>query len=472
MQSLLSDHEKSLFISKNPVAWITSEPNSRKYTTAEVVQTGISPQGFLFFPETIPQFTQAHYDYIRQSNFSQAKIAILLMNMVFGEIPNFDTILLKKWTDSNMDLSIDPIHTSNNEFGLNLGTGPTRAFKDYAATVLSSLSEAIGLDKIILVATSGDTGGAIANAFASDEDSAIPVIVFYPKGRVSDVQRKYITTTGKKNIYAIEIDGSFDDCQDLVKLLLKNNPSTCTTANSINPARCYSQIIQFALMTFELEKMGLKPTDHDTILGIPSGNFGHATAASFWQLMTRELRDGKGLIDKLVLARNINGLPGKEKSELTLSSAMDVVRPNNLPRFQMYDTQIQNKLGHNWSVEEIVTDEETGLEMTKTLEVDDYLLDPHSATARSLFKRLGYLSAGFAKDIKISVQTANPSKLPDEVMKYTGFDQSKISQYTGLSIPFDGTKKEVFTPYSNHNGFDLNKASHDIQKIIDTISKS
>jgi threonine synthase len=338
--------------------------------------------------------------------------------------------------------------------------------------VLASLSEAIGLDKTILVATSGDTGGAIANAFASDSDNAIPVIVFYPKGRVSDVQRKYITTTGKKNIHSIEIDGSFDECQDLVKLLLKNNPISCTTANSINPARCYSQIVQFALMSFELEKMGYNPTLHDTILGIPSGNFGHATAASFWQLMTQSLRSGKGLIDKLVLARNINGLPGKQKSELTLSSAMDVVRPNNLPRFQMYDTKIQKLLKQEWSLEEIVTDGDTGKEMTKTLKMDDYLLDPHSATARSLFRRLGYLNIDHAEDIKISVQTANPSKLPDEVMKYTGFDQAKISQYTGLSIPFDGTKKEIFTPYSSGIGFDLVVAASDIQKIINEVSKS
>jgi threonine synthase len=148
------------------------------------------------------------------------------------------------------------------------------------------------------------------------------------------------------------------------------------------------------------------------------------------------------------------------------------VRPNNLPRFQMYDTKIQNLLKQEWSLEEIVTDGDTGNEMTKTLEVDDYLLDPHSATARSLFRRLGYLNIDHAEDIKISVQTANPSKLPDEVMKYTGFDQAKISQYTGLSIPFDGTKKEIFTPYSSGISFDLAVAASDIQKIINEVSKS
>jgi threonine synthase len=475
MPEKLTKYEQKLFVPADPIIW---QPlNSKKYKvgTAEAVKNGISPQG-LYFPSKIPNFTQEHYDFIAKSGLSQAEITARLMAMVFGDIKGFRERLIDRWNDGNLDLCINPIDTNNMEYALNLGTGPTLAFKDYAATVLSSLSEVIGLNKVILVATSGDTGGAIANAFASNKDGAIPVIVFYPKGRVTDVQRQFITTTGKQNIIPIEIDASFDDCQALVKGLLQAESGIATTANSINPARCYSQITQFALMLFELEKMGLDPMKVGTILGIPSGNFGHGTAATFWQLMTRSMRKSKGTIDKLVLSRNINGMPGMTESKLTLSSAMDVVNPNNYGRYQSYLNQVQGFMGNNWSQQEIITDQETGQMMIDTLQQDDHLLDPHSATARVAFKRLGLLSSKYSDQIKISAQTADPTKLPDEVNQYTGFTPQQISQYTKIPVPFDGTKPEVFAPYSpqidSQGKLDLQQTVSEMRGLVQSTAKS
>jgi len=286
--------------------------------------------------------------------------------------------------------------------------GPSLAFKDFGARFMANIMGRLVVDEdrklTILVATSGDTGGAVAAGFLGVE--GVEVIILYPKGKVSPLQEKQLTTLGQ-NITALEVDGTFDDCQALVKKAFLdqeiNDQYLLSSANSINISRLIPQSFYY----FE----GYKQLMHgDTVINfcIPSGNFGNLTAG----ILARRM----GLpINKLIAATNVNdvvprylesGSYDPVKSVQTVSNAMDVGNPSNFRR-------IENLFDHNWdSVKESVigyryTDEETCATIKEVYDRHNYVIDPHGA--------VGYLAAqAYSKNHPsqktVILETAHPAK--------------------------------------------------------------
>lgn len=366
----------------------------------------------LFFPENIPLFDT--YFIQNLNRFSDEEIAFQCMkDFVDEEIPenelrqiisetiSFD-IPLKKITDS---ISV-----------LELFHGPTLAFKDVGARFMSRcLSYFLkgGQKKVtVLVATSGDTGGAVAHGFYNVD--GIDVVILYPKERVSPVQEKQLTALGR-NITALEVNGNFDDCQSLVKQAFSdpeiNNKLFLTSANSINIARWLPQQIYYLLALKQWQKTERK----NPVICVPSGNFGNICAG----LMTYM----RGLpADHFIAACNANDVvPHYLKTQIfepketvaTLSNAMDVGNPSNFIRIlEMFQHQFED-LNHVISGYS-VNDEETLATIREVWKHHAYLLEPHGAVAYTSLEN--YLKQNPEKKGFI-LETAHPVKFPDAVEK-------------------------------------------------------
>ena len=305
-------------------------------------------------------------------------------------------------------------HISDNTYCLELFHGPTLAFKDFGARFMARCMECFisNYEKEIniLVATSGDTGSAVAHGFYEVE--GINVIILYPKGKVSEVQEKQLTTLDK-NIYSLEIDGTFDDCQKLVKRAFLdknlNDNIQLSSANSINIARLIPQSFYYAYSYLQLDNKSIP-----TIYSIPCGNFGNITAG----LMAKKM----GVpINRFIASTNLNDVVPNyfktgdykpQKSVQTISNAMDVGNPSNMARIMnMYDTLDNLRLDMScWSFNE----SETSDTILEVYSKNNYLIDPHSSIAL-----LGLLKdSSFNKNNiknKIFLGTAHPSKFLDVV---------------------------------------------------------
>ena len=303
---------------------------------------------------------------------------------------------------------------------LELFHGPSCAFKDFGASFLASVMEYF-LEKsdrkaVILTATSGDTGSAVAQAFHKKEN--IEVVILYPSGRVSPLQEKQLTTVGG-NVTALEVKGAFDDCQRMVKeafvdpVLAKE--LSLTSANSINLGRLLPQ--SFYYMYAYLQQSG---NSSSIIFSVPSGNFGNLTAGVlswYWGMN----------VDRFIAATNINDVvpeylkTGKFKprsSVQTFSNAMDVGNPSNFERLKTIFNDSSEEM-HAMIQEEVVSDEETLETIRKVYQVKRHFLDPHTAVGYLASKR--YLERGERKNRRIiSLGTAHPGKFTEIVEEATG----------------------------------------------------
>lgn len=317
----------------------------------------------------------------------------------------------------NFPAPVVPIH--DDIYSLELYHGPTLAFKDFGARFMSRVMKYYKKsekDLYILVATSGDTGGAVANGFLNV--NGIHVVILFPKGKVSPLQQKQLTTLGS-NITAIEVDGNFDDCQAIVKKAFLDDDLNAkyflSSANSINISRLIPQSFYYFNAVAQLQ------TDEEVVFVVPSGNFGNLTAGIIAQLMGLKVRH-------FVAATNVNDVvpeyirTGEYKpktSKASLSNAMDVGNPSNFPR-------LKKLLGSTWNnVKKKLKaysfdDEQTQQAMLKVYEDHQYILDPHGA--------VGYLAAvQYKKEEKfngpiIFLETAHPSKFKETVEETLGID--------------------------------------------------
>lgn len=389
----------------------------------------------LFMPVIIPQLGQDFLDNIE--NYSFTEIAYEIASTLFaGYIPDHD---LKRIIETAIDFEA-PVKMLGDRLGvLELWHGPSLAFKDFGARFMAGLMSYFiaGDDRqlTILVATSGDTGGAVAFGFLGVPN--IEVIILYPKGKVSLLQEKQLTTLGQ-NIKAIEVDGTFDDCQALVKEAFLdqdlNKVYQLSSANSINIARLIPQSFYYAEAYKTLKKHSKK-----VVFSVPSGNFGNLTAG----LLVKRM----GLpIDKFIAATNINDVvpeylqTGNYKprpSLATISNAMDVGNPSNFTR--MLDLYGGDLEAMQEDIEGFhATDEETIETLKHIYDKYQYVADPHGAISYLALDK--YLDEH--KDaVGVFLETAHPAKFEDTVEDAIG---TQVEIPERLAILASRKKKAAF----------------------------
>ena len=387
---------------------------------SEAVIKGIAPDRGLYMPENIKRLPEEFFKHIDELSFKE--ISFEVAKAFFDEDVNENE--LKKIVYDTISFDCPIVHVNNNIWALELFHGPTLAFKDVGARFMARMlayfiknenptinnkGKELTQTVNVLVATSGDTGSAVANGFLNVEN--IHVYVLYPKGKVSKIQECQFTTLGH-NITAIEVDGTFDDCQTLVKEAFADKELNAimrlTSANSINVARFLPQAFYYFNAYARIKKLGLSD---NLVVCVPSGNFGNLTAGLFAKRM--------GLpIKRFIIANNINdvvcnylktGNYSPRQSIQTIANAMDVGDPSNFAR-------IMDLYGHSADAvrKDICgcryTDEEIRRTIADVYRKHGYILDPHGAC--------GY--QGLADNIRpdetgVFLETAHPAKFRDTV---------------------------------------------------------
>ena len=425
-------------------------------TLQEAVVKGLAADKGLFMPERINALPAAFYENMSQMTLQEVSFAVA--QAFFGEDIPADK--LKQIVFDTMSFDIPLVKVSDNIYSLELFHGPTLAFKDVGARFMARmLGYFVGNQQQtvnVLVATSGDTGSAVANGFLGVP--GIHVYVLYPKGKVSLIQEKQFTTLGK-NITALEVDGTFDDCQRLVKSAFMdaelNAHMKLTSANSINVARFLPQAFYYFWALAQLMKncqLSIVNCQSSIVCCVPSGNFGNITAGLFGKRM--------GLpIKRFIAANNANdifyqylqtGQYNPRPSIATIANAMDVGDPSNFARvLALYENShaaiCQDINGATYTNEEIAD------EIRRVYETNGYLLDPHGACGhRALREGLRPGETGFF------IETAHPAKFKDTVEGIIG---QPVSIPQRLQDFMKGTKQSIdmTSQFANFKSFLMNE---------------
>jgi threonine synthase len=378
----------------------------------EAVIRGLAADGGLFMPERIPHLPDKMIKNISRSGFREISVSIA-GSYFSDDIPADE--LERIVTDAiNFETPLVPIH--DGIYSLELFHGPTLAFKDVGARFMARLLAYFmsGLDQTVhvLVATSGDTGSAVASGFCGVP--GIHVHILYPSGLVSLIQEKQFTTLGQ-NITALEVTGSFDDCQRLVKTAFLDETIRSqlflTSANSINLARLIPQTFYYFNMLAQLPG---KP--EKLIIAVPSGNFGNLTAGIMaWKM---------GLpVTRFIASTNINdvvpeyldtGIFTPRSSRPTIANAMDVGNPSNFMRILDLFNNSHDEISRMITAE-ISTDDQMRSTIREVWRQYHYMLEPHGSTGyRSLVRNAGQGTTG------VFLETAHPSKFRETVEEVTG----------------------------------------------------
>ncbi|MBQ6050505.1 MAG: threonine synthase [Bacteroidaceae bacterium] len=398
----------------------------------KAVVKGLAEDRGLYMPERIKTLSQEFFDHIEQLSFQE--IACHVADAFFGEDVPAD--MLKQIVCDTLSFDVPVVPVKENIYSLELFHGPTLAFKDVGARFMARLLHYFngGETVNVLVATSGDTGSAVANGFLGVE--GIHVYVLYPKGKVSPIQEYQFTTLGQ-NITALEVDGVFDDCQTLVKNAFMdeelNQHMKLTSANSINVARFLPQSFYYFYAYSQMKQRGLAD---NLVVCVPSGNFGNICSALIGKRM--------GLpIKRFIAANNANDVfykylqTGKyepKASIQTIANAMDVGAPSNFARIlDLY------KGSHEAICKDISGAAYTDGQITETirecLSDTGYQLDPHGAC--------GYraLQEGLKPDeTGVFLETAHPAKFKETVEQITG---KPVEIPAKLAAFMKGTKQSV-----------------------------
>jgi threonine synthase len=380
----------------------------------EAVLKGQAPDGGLYFPRETVKIDAGIIQHPEQ--YSNAEIAFRIMRPYVG-----DTIpeeLLYRIVEETTSFPVPLVSINKQIATLELFHGPTLAFKDTGARFMSRCLGYFAREKsekiTVLAATSGDTGGAVADGFYDVE--GIDVVILYPSGKVSPVQEKQLTTHGK-NIYALEVNGSFDDCQQMVKQAFAdvalNGKMFLTSANSINVARWLSQQVYYLLAWKQWPDK-----DHPPVISVPSGNFGNICAGLMAHVSGMP-------VTHFIAACNANdvipaymrtGAYVAKKAVATLSNAMDIGHPSNFIRvleiFRNKFESVKEKI-----TAYSITDEETVTTMQQVYETTHYVLDPHGAVGYLALQR--YLQTRPGEN-GLFIETAHPVKFIETVQDALG----------------------------------------------------
>lgn len=400
--------------------------NSVTAEFGDALLASLAPDGGLWMPDTIPHFTQDEMAILGAMDFADCAAHLA----TYFTDARFDAATLKALCQDayNFDVPmvtfdgqrLDPAMPPNvDEFVLELFHGPTLAFKDFAARFMgraaSHLMKKSGARRTILVATSGDTGGAIGDAFLGQD--GVEVFILFPKGGVSTVQERQLCTIGEagSNVRAISVDGTFDDCQALVKAAFADQAMTerfdLMSANSINVGRVVPQSFYYVWAALKAKAAYPK---RKLIISIPSGNLGNLTGG----LMARAMG---APIDQFIVANNANdpfvdylvdGEYRPRASMPTLSNAMDIGRPNNFPRIlNLFGEDLDAIRSACWGAS--FDDDTTARHIRRVYQDTGYLLCPHTAVGH-----MGTLAFRDRYDLDatyLTVGTAHPAKFADSL---------------------------------------------------------
>ena len=404
-------------------------------TLEEAVVKGLAADRGLYMPHNIRILPASFYEQIDQLSFQE--IASQVADAFFGEDVPAET--LKQIVYDTLSFDVPVVRVRENIYSLELFHGPTLAFKGvggrFMARLLGYFIRKEGKRQVnVLVATSGDTGSAVANGFLGVE--GIHVYVLYPKGKVSEIQEKQFTTLGR-NITAVEVDGTFDDCQALVKSAFMdqelNERMQLTSANSINVARFLPQAFYYFYAYAQMKKLG---REKELVVCVPSGNFGNITAGLFAKRMRLPVK-------RFIAANNRNdifyqylktGQYAPKPSVQTIANAMDVGDPSNFARIlDLYEGS------HDAIASEIsgetYTDDQIRETVQLTYDETGYLLDPHGACGyRALSENLQ------PGEVGVFLETAHPAKFLHTVEDIIGTD---INIPEKLKAFMNGTKQSV-----------------------------
>lgn len=388
--------------------------NNREHIVSlkEAVIKGLAPDQGLYMPEKIPTMSAEFLDRMHQLSFHE--IGYEVIGALFSE--DLSATEVRELVDHTLQFDAPLVQLEEQVFALELFHGPTLAFKDFGARFCSKLmSLLLDNQKVkVLVATSGDTGSAVANGFF--EVPNVEVIILYPAGKVSELQEMQFTTLGG-NISALEVDGVFDDCQKMVKeaFLDKdlNSKMTLTSANSINIARWIPQCLYYFYAYSRLPRDQKK-----VVFAVPSGNFGNLAAGILAERM------GLG-IDSFVAATNANdvvphylkGSPFQARPSITtVSNSMDVGNPSNFYRLLALFNGDEEKLKFK-VIGFSYTDEQTKNSIKEVKYTADYTMDPHGAVAYLGLKDFLKYHSGYRG---VFLETAHPGKFGKVVEEALG----------------------------------------------------
>ena len=374
------------------------------------VRSGLAPDRGLYFPESIPAIPSGVIDTLDQQDPLELCF-LAIAPFVGGSIPD-ET--LHKIIAETLDFTFPITPITNNIGSLELFHGPTLAFKDVGARFMARCLGYFNSQKkeklTVLVATSGDTGGAVADGFLGVD--GIDVVILYPKGKVSTIQEKQLTTLGQ-NVVALEVDGVFDDCQDMVKTAFLDQQikdvRPLTSANSINVARWLPQMFYYILAVRSLIAQQKK-----IVFSVPSGNFGNLCAGMMAQQMGFPIHHfvASNNRNKAVVNYLDSGVYEPKPTIQTLSNAMDVGAPSNFIRIQkiMNNDLIKlRKLLTGFSY----TDDETKKAIKELFDDHNYMADPHGAVGYLGLKN--YLAQEQDDQYGVFLETAHPVKFLDVV---------------------------------------------------------
>ncbi len=379
----------------------------------EAVLNGQAPDGGLYFPEVIPVLPDEFYASLPTMTLPQ--IATTVLTPFVKE--DIDEETLQRITEEVFNFEIPLVRIENDIYALELFHGPTCAFKDVGARFMSkclSLFSEENKKTTVLVATSGDTGSAVANGFLDID--GIQVVILYPEGKVSPLQEKQFASLGK-NIISIAIDGSFDYCQALVKKVFSddalNADLNLSSANSINIARWLPQSVYYF---YAIAQMMTDDNKKEVVMSVPSGNFGNLAAG----LLAKKMRLP---IKYFIAATNINkvvpdylstGNFHPQPSVSTMANAMDVGNPSNFVRitelYENFFAGITNDVKGYYC-----TDEQISMAISKVFKNSDYILDPHGAVGYNALQKLKGID-----ETGIFLETASPAKFPESVEPVIG----------------------------------------------------
>ncbi|MGA0430954.1 MAG: threonine synthase [Flavobacteriaceae bacterium] len=381
-------------------------------TFKEAVKMGLAPDKGLYFPKEIPALAKDFLE--RLPNLSKEAIALEVIEPYIGnEIPK---AVLKEIIEETLCFDFPIIPVTDTIGSLELFHGPTLAFKDVGARFMArclgyfNQQDQQTEKSTVLVATSGDTGGAVADGFLGVR--GIDVVILYPKGKVSEIQEKQLTSLGK-NITALEVDGVFDDCQDMVKTAFLdpeiNTKKNLTSANSINVARWLPQMFYY-FFAFQ----ALADKNKPLVFSVPSGNFGNLCAGMMAQKMGLPIHHfvASTNSNKVVPEYLKTGNYQTQKTIPTLSNAMDVGAPSNFVRIQQimnHDFDVLQKHLSGYSYD----DSQTKAALARLYKSYNYIADPHGAVG---FLGLeAYLNTIETSAYGVFLETAHPIKFLDVV---------------------------------------------------------
>lgn len=398
-----------------------------KATLCEAVVNGLAPDGGLYMPERIPTIPKAFFNNI--SEMSLVDISFVVANLLFGN--DLDSEIINDIIKSAMSFDIPLVNISENKYILELFHGPTLSFKDIGVGFMSRMLTHIypmprkdGRIVNILVATSGDAGNAVAHGFMNIPGTR--VFILYPKDRLNSVQENQVSMSDATNVVPIEVRGSFDDCQAMVRNAILdpeiNEEMVLTSANSVNVARLMSQCFYYFWAYAQLIRLGVN-TDN-LVFSVPSGNLGSLTAGVISKRM--------GLpVKRFIASSNSNavfydylktGIYHPRHSKATMANVMDVGDPANFTRLlDLYNNDHEKMSseisGYTYSDEQI---KET---IYNTYATNGYVCDPHGAIAyRALSEGLGN------DEIGIALATTHPAKSIDSITPVVGVNLNMSRQ--------------------------------------------